>query len=84
MDYRERNTTTRGCVGRRTHTPLFLRLHLLVADGVREVVEGQTEVVVAGVVAEVVGGEETAAGELTQTVAPHLAAPVHEAAVDPA
>ena len=84
MDYSERSITTRRYFGRRTHTPLFLWLHLLVADGVWEVVEGQTEVVVAGVVAEVVGGEETTASELPQTVAPDFAAPVHEAAVDPA
>ena len=40
--------------------------------------------VVAGVVAEAVGGKEAAASELPQTVAPDLASSVHEAAVDPA
>lgn len=40
--------------------------------------------VVAGVVAEVVGGEEKAARELPQTVAPDFASPVYEAAVYPA
>ena len=56
------------------------------SDGVGQVVERQTVVVVAGVVAEVVGvgGKEEAASKLPQTVAPDLASPVHEAAVDPA
>ena len=54
------------------------------SDGVGQVVERQTVVVVAGVVAEVVGGTEAAVSKRPQTVAPDLASPVHEAAVDPA
>ena len=67
-----------------TLTPLFFRIHLLALHGVGQVVERQTEVVVAGVGATVVGGKETAPFELPQAVAPHLTGPVHEAAIDPA